>query len=104
MASASEIAILRQLTNEPDSSTYTDEQLSAMIDSDGIDSSASEIWTRKAASLSSAVDMSEGGSSRKNSDLLKNALTMAQMFKARAEEAISSSGRVSTGISRLRRR
>mgnify|MGYP003407042812 CR=1 FL=1 len=86
MASAADIATLRQLVNEPDTTTYTDEQLGAMIDSLTVNGAAADIWARKAASLSESVDMTEGGSSRKNSDLLKNAITMRNLFAGMAED------------------
>lgn len=62
--------------------TYIDEVLGAMLDAAGEDTDkvASSIWRTKAASYASMVDISEAGSSRKNSDLFKNAQAMAEFY------------------------
>jgi hypothetical protein len=80
MATASELENLRRLTDGADG--YTDEALSLML-SNGMTENqiAYRIWNEIAASSASLVDTSESGSSRKLSDLHKNALTMAATFK-----------------------
>ena len=62
--------------------TYTDEVLNALLDAadDDSDKVASNIWRQKAASYAEMVDVSEAGSSRKNSDLFKNATAMAEYY------------------------
>lgn len=86
MASDQEVAALRVLTDEVDSPTYTDEVLSDMIDTYGMNGSARNIWCGKAASYSTAVDITEAGSSRKNSDLFKNAQGLCTYYTGLAAE------------------
>lgn len=85
MASIEDIVRLRLRIAEPDETTYTDEQLGVYLDTYSttlypLDQAAYVIWTEKAASFAGLVDISEGGSSRKNSDLFKNATAMAAFF------------------------
>lgn len=83
MASAEAIAELREkIGDDTEPYTYPDEVLNALIDqADGdTDQVASGIWRRKAASYAEMVDVSEAGSSRKNSDLFKNATAMADWY------------------------
>lgn len=106
MATVEEIAQLRLMIAEPDETTYTDEMLSSIIDGYAIEDlplveSAYLIWTQKAASYVELVDISEGGSQRKNGDLHKRALTMADLFKAQLELAADLGRR--TRIRRLSR-
>jgi hypothetical protein len=83
MATSAEIAAFRLLIGQPeDAEPYTDQFLSARLDSAASDQAlAAVIWREKAASFSELVDVSESGSSRKLSDLYKNALTMAAAFE-----------------------
>ena len=90
MASQEEIAALRLLINEPDDSNgWTDERLSIIIDgTTSMQEAASKVWTSKAGTFSTLVDVAESGSSRKLSDLHKNALAMAKYFDQQHEEAL----------------
>jgi hypothetical protein len=100
MATADEVAALRLFVSEPDDSTYTDIMLSTILDAAvSTNAAAYEIWLQKAAGYSDVVDISEGGSQRKNSDLYKNAVTMAGLFKARVELDALGDGR--TRITKL---
>lgn len=102
MATFDEILRLRRYVAEPDETDYTDEVLSDIIDAfDTLDAAAVEIWDLKAASVAGLVDISEGGSSRKNSDLLKNAQMMRDLFQNRVNSAIVTSR--GTRITRLTR-
>lgn len=88
MATVDEIAALRQIIDEPDASNgWTDIILGEILDStrnaDGTanyNAAGSTAWRRKATSFSKMVDVSESGSSRKLSDLFKNALEMAKYY------------------------
>jgi len=83
MATAEQIAELRDMVSEPDSSNgYTDEKLNERIDSNAgdLNTTAASIWQEKASTYSEMVDISEAGSSRKNSQLMSNALTMSKHF------------------------
>jgi hypothetical protein len=95
MASAEVIALLRRKIGESDEDTYTDEDLSALLDaaSDDTDTVASAIWSEKASDFAELVDISEAGSSRKNSQLMKNAQEMAVFYGAKNESDILVPGR-----------
>ena len=80
MAEAAEVAELRRLINEPtDAAPWTDAVLSARIDANEgtLVSLAATIWREKAASFAGLVDIKEGNSDRKMSQLYKQALEMA---------------------------
>ena len=76
------VAELRRLTDEVGSATYTDEVLSARLDAaDGnVRLVASSIWSEKAASYAGLIDVQEGNSNRKMSQLHANALKMSSAF------------------------
>ncbi len=101
MATAAQVATLRLYVAEPDETTWTDEQLESIIDGTAsLNLAAVEVWDSKAAGAASLVDISEGGSSRKNSDLFKNAQLMRSLFFEREQTASASAG---TRIKRLSR-
>lgn len=89
MATAEQITTLRRMIDDPAGADqiYSDLSLSALIDqAEGdLDATAAELWQEKAASFSRLVDVSEAGSSRKMSDLYKNALTMAKHYQERVQ-------------------
>lgn len=90
MATVDQIATLRLYVAEPDETTWSDEALSVVIDStSSLFLAAVEVWDAKAATFSALVDISEGGSSRKNSDLLKNAITMRDLFASKDASAVA---------------
>lgn len=77
------IRLLRGYIGEPDDmGEYTDEKLQvALDDNDGnVEAVAALIWRSKAAALSALVDISEGASSRKNSQAHSQALRMAEHY------------------------
>lgn len=81
MADAATIAEIRRLINEPDNFTpWTDEELSTRIDAwTGTTTSlAASIWREKAASYGELVDIQEGSSNRKLSQMYSQALKMAE--------------------------
>jgi hypothetical protein len=81
MATVQEIASLRRFIDEPTEATYTDVQLGLRLDVAASPADlAREIWVEKAAAYTSLVDMQEGTSSRKLSQLRDNALAMAAAF------------------------
>jgi hypothetical protein len=84
MASAELISALRLLIAESTEDSYTDTALSDRIDAaDGsLNLVAFNVWTEKAAKYAALVDITEGGSSRKNSSLQSQALIMARQFQA----------------------
>lgn len=82
MATALAIAELRSLIDENDQTSYTDFVLSDRLDAvDGDQYRLAEvIWREKAARYSGLVDIQEGTSSRKMSQLYTQALKMADSF------------------------
>lgn len=82
MADQVDIDMLRRATGiMDDTEPYTDEALSALLDSLGFNIAAAQLWEELAAKYSTAVDMSESGSSRSLSQLHRNALTMAGRYR-----------------------
>lgn len=82
---------LREMTDA--GTEFDDSQLQATIDSNtdpvtGVidyDAAARHIWSIKAARYAALVDVSESGSSRKLSDLHKNALAMVKQYTPSSE-------------------
>ena len=89
MATEAEIAYVRQLVHELDpDGEWPDTRIDAFIENsrnaDGTANlrvAAADIWGVKASSYSTMVDISESGSSRKMSDLLKNALLLQKSLR-----------------------
>ena len=82
MATTEQIALLRVMINEPlNEAPYTDALLGAAIDAaTTLNAAAASIWESKAASVAHLVDISEGGSSRKNGDIYEQYLAMAKLY------------------------
>lgn len=79
MATESEIQEARRRTDG--AVKYTDKQIGDHLDRGGtVFDFARLYWEEKAATFSTLSDVSESGSSRKLSDLHKNALNMAKYF------------------------
>lgn len=84
MASSEDVARLRRMADEPGTSTYTDEALSALIDAEGsLDAAAAVVWREKAAAAATLVNTSESGSSRSMQQVHQNALEMAKFYAGR---------------------
>lgn len=87
-ATPAQIATLRALINESiNVLPYDDATLGGWIDSRNGDvhAAAYDAWVSKSASLSSLVDISEGGSTRKNSQAYTNSLNMIKLFSPYVE-------------------
>ena len=99
-----EIDDLRKATNEPEGdSGYSDAELEAiLLDAGSPAAAAAAVWRQKAAKFSELVDMVEGPSSRKLSDLMDNALKMAKMYQDQDDSGQPSGGR-RTAIGRITR-
>lgn len=73
MATPEQIAEVRMNTQEPNNvPPYTDELISSLIDSYGVTGAEHKIWISKRNTVADLVDISEGGSSRKNSQLFES--------------------------------
>jgi|GEM_PF-6137234 len=78
-----QISNLRRLIDEPTPETYSDTALSARIDEvPDIRILAGTIWREKAATYAGLIDVKEGNSDRKMSQLHKQALVMAESLSA----------------------
>lgn len=90
MATAEQIAELRRLVDEPTETVYSDVDLSARIDavSGDLNLLAGTVWREKAAKLTSLIDVQEGSSNRKMSQLQTQALKMASMFDVSLEATL----------------
>jgi hypothetical protein len=99
-----EIDDLRKATNEPEGdSDYADAELEEILaDASSLAAAAAAVWRQKAAKASELVDMVEGPSSRKLSDLLANALKMADMYQGQ-DDSGQPSGDRPTGLGRITR-
>lgn len=74
---------LRRMTGETqDKINYTDADLDILIlaSAGNLNVAAASIWREKAAGYADLVDISEAGSSRKNSDLYNRAQAQADYF------------------------
>lgn len=80
MASADEIEYLKRLTPEPVWSLYTDPELSDMIDEHGVRGAARRLWEQRVTQTSGFMDITEGSSSRKLSQVHANAKRMVNTF------------------------
>lgn len=92
MADAVDIVELRRLINEPDNvAPFTDEYLGGRIDgwTGTINNLAAVMWREKAASYAELVDMQEGNSNRKLSQLYTQALKMADGLDGGVSVAVS---------------
>ncbi len=105
MATPDQIAALRLLIGEPTEDSFTDAQLSAIIDaaSGDMNKSAYEVWVTKAASAANLVDITEGGSSRKQSDLQDQALAMVRFFGDKVDGGVGPDAPRSPRIHKLSR-
>lgn len=96
---------LRRAVNEPKGeSDYNDDQLDAILAANDGDlpAAAAAVWREKAAAAAELVDLTEGASSRKLSDLSANALRMADMYQDQADSGQPSGGR-RTAVGRITR-
>lgn len=85
MAEAVAIAALRRMVDEPGTETYTDEALSALLDSkESAEAAAAVIWREKAAKASTLVNVSESGSSRSLQQIYANAESMAKYYDSKS--------------------
>lgn len=88
MATPEQITELRWMIDDPTGSDaqFTDQYLGDLIDKnpENLDLAAVSVWEQKAAGFSTAVDISESGSSRSNSGLYRNALEQANYWRKKS--------------------
>lgn len=108
MAEAEDIALVREYIAEPNfDGGWTDDRIGGFVDREpNVYYAAAEIWAVKAGQVAALVNVSESGSSRSLSDLLKQAQQMELYYRTRgdAKEAppLVDSGPVIRRISRAR--
>jgi hypothetical protein len=96
---------LRRATDEPaGESEYNDDELEVILAAanGNFNAAAAAVWREKAAKAAGLVDLTEGASSRKLSDLSANALRMARMYQDQADSD-QPSGRRPTTVGRITR-
>lgn len=102
MATTEQIAELRSLINDTtEPYEYDAPLLSSKIDQAGGDvrKAAGTVWAQRASAYAGLVDVTEGSSSRKNSQLYKQALDMAKYYgedPAATPETPTTAGRTRT--------
>lgn len=86
MATVEDIELLREYVGElTDTNGWTDERLDKFADrADTLLFAAADVWAVKAGEYAGLVNVSESGSSRSLSDLLKQAKEMEAYYRARA--------------------
>lgn len=90
MATADQITEVRQNTDTvADVVEYDDEYLGGLVDTYSIAGASARVWQNKAAKFAKLVDVTEGSSSRKMSQLHDHAMEMAGHFYALAGETSS---------------
>ena len=90
MATQLQIEELRINTRTVGDPTYTDEFLGGLIDAYGLTESELKVWTAKRNTVAALVDISEGGSSRKMSQLFDQ---YSKIVAGYGEDTSSSAGR-----------
>lgn len=93
MATTQQVAELRLEIKEPlDVEPYTDAFLAGLIDAYGVTASAYRVWISKRNAVANLVDITEGGSSRKMSQLFDNYAKIVATYET-AGDTPASAGR-----------
>lgn len=94
MATDADVKDVRQNTDEPGQATWTDDDIKALVDANGINGASAIIWRKKAATYTDLVDVSEAGSSHAFGELQDKAIKQAEFYEQRSG-ATASGPRVS---------
>lgn len=87
---------LRRMIDEPDSTTYSDAELSTRAGAaQSIFAAARDVWVEKASSAAALVNTSEGGSTRAMSQVYDHYKDMVSFYTELANEASGTS--IATG-------
>lgn len=104
MALADDVALAREYINElNDDNGWTDLRIATFVEAaDNLHLAAADMWAVKAGTYVGLVNVSESGSSRSLSDLLRQAQEMERYYRERGNElaGVGSDGPV---IARIRR-
>jgi len=93
MASISDIESVRLNVDEPSNDTYSDDDVGALVDANGVAGASAIIWEQKAARFASMVNTTEAGASHSFGDLNKNALAMASLFRSQTTAVVNTTSR-----------
>ena len=92
MASPADLKKLKRIAPQGD---FTDAEIQALIDDKGINGAAVELWAANVSATASLVDITESGSSRKNSQAHDKAKEMLELYtNLAADELVVASGPV----------
>lgn len=102
MATAEELTLVREYIAEPNEDNgWTDERITVFVDeADNLHLAAADMWGVKAGTAAGLVNVSESGSSRSLSDLLRQAREMEAYYRQRGEAALGTDAPI---IARIRR-
>lgn len=99
MVDASQIAEVRENTDERDDETWSDAAISELIGATGsVNVTSAIIWRRKAAKWAELVDVSEAGASNAFNALMQKALDMAAQYDLAAIVDAETSGSAVTRV------
>jgi hypothetical protein len=83
MATPSDLKKLKRIAPQGD---FTDAEMQSLIDVKGINGAAVELWAANVSATASLVDITESGSSRKNSQAHDKAKEMLALYTNLAAE------------------
>jgi hypothetical protein len=93
MASTADLIKLKRIAPVGE---FTDAELGLLFDTQGINGAAAEMWAAEAKATSALVDITESGSSRKNSQAHTTAKEMLELYSnlvAAEQEVLPGTGR-----------
>ena len=90
MATSADLTKLQRIAPAGD---FTEAEMSALIDAKGINGAAAELWAARASATASLVDVTESGSSRKNSQAHDKAKEMLELYTNLVEAEVTVGGR-----------
>jgi hypothetical protein len=89
VATSSQVAQVRENTNEPTQDPYTDTEVGVLVDSLGsVNLASAAIWSKKAAAYADVVNTTEAGARRDLSDLYDKAIAESKRWKAAEDETL----------------
>ena len=89
MASHAQLIQIKRIAPPGD---FTDAELGTLIDAKGINGAAADLWATEASATASLVDITESGSSRKNSQAHDKAKAMLELYTGLHTAEIAAAG------------
>lgn len=104
MATPEQIMDVREKTNEGTNATWSDEDISALVDGlGGVNQATANIWRKKAARYADQTDVSEAGASRSLNQLYAKAKAEAAHYEEVVEEETGTSSVPAAKVHIIRR-